>query len=187
MYLLCGLGNKDFKYLNTRHNAGYLVIDRFSQRYSIPFSKKICSSIVGIKDEVIIAKPDTYMNLSGGPVSALVKTFNIKNEEIIIIHDDLDLELGRIKIKWDGGDGGHKGIKSIIEALGSKEFYRLKVGIGRDPTMPPADYVLSDFKREEIESINRVLDLATDALYVFIHEGTEKAMSIYNKKMPLFP
>lgn len=182
MFLLCGLGNKDFKYFNTRHNAGYLAIDRFSQRYAIALDKKICNCIAGVKDNIIIAKPDTYMNLSGGPVAALVKAFNVKNEELVIIHDDLDIELGRIKIKWDGNDGGHKGVRSIIESLGTKNFYRLKIGIGRDPAMAPEAYVLSRFSKDEQMLLMDILDSVSEALYMFIHEGKEKAMSIYNRR-----
>jgi len=182
LFLLCGLGNKDFKYFNTRHNAGYLAIDRFSQRYAIALDKKICNCIAGVKDNIIIAKPDTYMNLSGGPVAALVKAFNVKNEELVIIHDDLDIELGKIKIKWDGNDGGHKGVRSIIESLGTKNFYRLKIGIGRDPAMAPEAYVLSCFSKDEQMLLMDILDSVSEALYMFIHEGKEKAMSIYNRR-----
>lgn len=182
MQLLCGLGNKDFKYFNTRHNVGYLAIDVFSKRYSIPLDRKICSCIIGIKEDLIIAKPYSYMNLSGGPVADLIKKYNIKNEEIIIIHDDLDIEFGRIKIRWDGGDGGHRGVRSIIEAIGTKNFYRLKIGIGRDPTMTPEEYVLSPFKAQEEAQLMETLDTVSQALFTFIYEGKEKAMSIYNKK-----
>ncbi|MCX7965795.1 MAG: aminoacyl-tRNA hydrolase [Syntrophorhabdaceae bacterium] len=182
MFLLCGLGNKDFKYAATRHNVGYLAIERFSERYSIPLDRKICNCIIGIKDHLIIAKPYTYMNISGGSIVALIKKFSIKNEEIIIIHDDLDMEFGRIKIRWNGGDGGHKGVRSIIESLGTKDFFRLKIGIGRDPTMTPEEYVLSDFRKDEMDTLNEVLDTVSEALNMFIYEGKEKAMSIYNKK-----
>jgi len=183
LFLLCGLGNRDFRYFNTRHNAGYLVVERFSERYGIPLDKRIYNCIAGIKDNIVIAKPYTYMNLSGRPVAAIVKAFNIKNEEMMIVHDDLDIEFGRIKIKWDGSDGGHKGVRSVIESLGTKDFYRLKVGISRDPVMAPEEYVLSNFRKDEERLLNDVLDMAAEALYIFIHEGKEKAMSIYNKRL----
>jgi len=182
LFLLCGLGNKGYRYSFTRHNMGYLAVERFAHRYSIPLDKKICKCIVGIKEDIIVAKPDTYMNLSGGPVADLIKQHNIKNDEIIIIHDDLDIEFGRVKIKWDGSDAGHRGVRSIIESLGTKNFYRLKIGIGRDPTITPEEYVLSAFRKDEEECLHETLDLATDALHTFIYEGKEKAMSIYNKK-----
>ncbi len=161
---------------------GYLAVERFSQRYSIPFYKKICNSIIGIKEDLIIAKPYTYMNLSGGPVASLIKRFNIKTEDLVIIHDDLDIEFGRIKIKWDGNDGGHKGVRSIIEALDTKNFYRFKVGIGRNPFMPTEEYVLSGFDNHERDVLDEVLDLTAEALHTFVYQGKEKAMSIYNKK-----
>lgn len=182
MFLLCGLGNKGSRYFFTRHNIGYLTVDRFSQRYSIPLDKKTCNSIVGIKEDLIIAKPDTYMNISGASVLSLVKRFDIKTEDLIVVHDDLDMEFGRIKIRWDGKDGGHRGVRSIIEALETRDFFRLKVGIGRDPVMDPVEYVLSNFSKDETETLHETLDTVSEALYTFIYEGKEKAMSIYNRR-----
>ncbi|HOJ71228.1 MAG TPA: aminoacyl-tRNA hydrolase [Syntrophorhabdaceae bacterium] len=185
MFLICGLGNKGHKYVSTRHNMGYLAVDRFSHRYSIPLDKKICNSTVGIKEDLIIAKPDTYMNISGATVLSLAKRFNIKTEELIIIHDDMDMEFGRIKIRWDGKDGGHRGVRSIIDALETKDFFRLKIGIGRDPVMDPVEYVLSNFRKDETEALHETLDIAAEALYTFVYEGKEKAMSIYNKRQKI--
>jgi len=182
LFLLCGLGNKDFRYLFTRHNMGYLAIERFAHRYSISFDKKICNSTIGIKEGLIIAKPNTYMNLSGGPVSSLIKRFNINTDDLVIIHDDLDIEFGRIKIKWDGNDGGHKGVRSIIEALDTKDFYRFKIGIGRNPSMSTEEYVLSSFDIHERDALDEILDLTAEALHSFVYQGKDKAMSIYNKK-----
>lgn len=182
MFLLCGLGNRGSRYLFTRHNIGYLTVDRFSQRYSIPLDKNICNCIVGIKEDIIIAKPDTYMNISGTPVHSLIKRFNIKTEELIVIHDDLDMDFGRIKIRWDGKDGGHRGVRSIIEALGTKDFFRLKIGIGRDPAIDPVEYVLSNFSKDEALALHETLDSAAEALYTFVYEGKDKAMSLYNKR-----
>ncbi|MCX8109802.1 MAG: aminoacyl-tRNA hydrolase [Syntrophorhabdaceae bacterium] len=185
MLLLCGLGNKGSRYIFTRHNIGYLAVDRFSQRYSIPLDKKICNCTIGVKEDLIIAKPDTYMNISGSPVLSLIKRFNIKTEELIVIHDDLDMEFGRIKIRWDGKDGGHRGVRSIIETIETKDFYRLKIGIGRDPLMDPVDYVLSNFRKDETEALYETLDMAAEALHTFVYEGKEKAMSIYNKRQKI--
>jgi len=183
LFLLCGLGNKGLAYKNTRHNIGFLVIDHFSKRFKVSLRKKVCNCRVGFYNQVILAKPDTFMNLSGGPVSALIKEMAMPLEDVIVIHDDIDMEFGRMRIKWNGRDGGHKGVRSIIENLQSRLFYRMKIGIGRDKSMPPEDYVLSKFKEEELEALTEVLDRAVDAVHMFLFEGKEKAMSIYNRSV----
>ncbi len=185
MFLLCGLGNKGSGYVYTRHNIGYLVIDRFSERFNIPITRKLCGCRVGIHNNLLLAKPDTFMNLSGGPLSVLMKKMDIALEDLILIHDDIDMEFGRMKIKWDGRDGGHKGVRSVIEALQSLLFYRVKIGIGRDPSMLPEDYVLSRFKEEETETLGEALDRTVDALHTFLFEGKDKAMSMYNRSSEL--
>jgi PTH1 family peptidyl-tRNA hydrolase len=182
LFLLCGLGNKGFEYSYTRHNIGYLVIDRYSEKFSIPLTKKKYGCKTGIRDDVLLAKPDTYMNLSGTPVSFLVRNMGIPLENFILIHDDLDMDFGRIKIRWNGGHGGHKGVKSVIDALQSNLFSRIKIGIGRDPSMIPEDYVLSRFQKEDAKMLDESLDNAAEALHVFIHEGKAKAMSMYNNR-----
>lgn len=182
MYLLCGLGNKDFQYALTRHNIGYLVIDRFSERFNIPVNKKQSGCRIGVREDLVLAKPDTYMNLSGGPLSQLLKKKNIALADLIVVHDDLDMEFGKIRIRSNGRDGGHKGVRSIIERVGSKEFHRLKVGIGRNPSMASEEYVLTRFRKEEMPVLNEALDTAVDALDVFIREGSARAMSMFNKK-----
>ena len=182
MYLLCGLGNKDFQYSLTRHNMGYLVIDRFSERFNIPVNKKQSGCRIGVREDLILAKPDTYMNLSGDPLSQLIKKKNIALTDLIVIHDDLDMEFGKIRIRWNGRDGGHKGVRSIIERVGSSEFHRLKIGIGRNPSMASEEYVLTRFRKEELPALNEALDTAVDALDKFIHEGSAKAMSMFNKR-----
>lgn len=182
MFLLCGLGNKGFEYSYTRHNIGYLVIDRYSEKFNIPLTKKRYGCKTGAQDNVLLAKPDTYMNLSGTPVSSLIRNMNIPLENFILIHDDLDMDFGRIKIKWNGGHGGHKGVGSVIGALQSNLFHRVKIGIGRNPSMTPEDYVLSRFQKEDVETLHESLDNAAEALHVFIYEGKEKAMSMYNRQ-----
>ena len=181
MFLLCGLGNKGSAYTHTRHNTGYLVIDRFSEKYHIPVNRKLCGCRVGSDDELILAKPDTFMNLSGGPVAQLMKRTGVSPENILLVQDDLDMEFGKLKIKWNGRDAGHKGVRSVIDALQSPLFYRMKIGIGRDPGAPPEEYVLSRFKAEELRDLADALDRAAEAAHTFIFEGKEKAMSIYNK------
>jgi PTH1 family peptidyl-tRNA hydrolase len=182
LFLLCGLGNKGSEYSGTRHNIGYLVIERFSRVLKIPFSKKLSGCRIGYSESLILAKPVTYMNLSGGPVFSLLKKMNIELEDFLLIHDDLDMELGRIRIRLGGSDGGHKGVRSVIENLGSSQFYRLKLGIGRDPAMPPEDYVLSRFQDHEMAMLEETLETAVEAAKVFIFDSKSKAMSMYNRR-----
>ncbi len=181
MFLLCGLGNKGAGYRYTRHNIGYLVLDRYAERFRISISKKVSKCIVGERDNLILAKPDTYMNLSGGPLSSLVRKQKVPLDKLVLIHDDLDMEFGRVKIRWNGSDGGHKGVRSVTESLGSSLFHRLKIGIGRDPMLAPEEYVLTRFKREELEPLSEILDTAVDALHTLVTESPAKAMSLYNR------
>lgn len=159
---------------------GYLVVDRFAERYSVALNKRVFGCIVG-KDDVVLAKPDTFMNLSGGPVASVLGWAGISREHLIVVHDDIDMEFGRIKIRWNGGDGGHKGVRSITETLGSPFFYRIKVGVGRDPVMAPEEWVLSRFPKHQIGELVEVLDKVVDAVHMFVHEGTDKAMNVYNR------
>ena len=181
MFLLCGLGNKGAGYKYTRHNIGYLVIDRYADRFGVSVNKKASKCIVGETSDLILAKPDTYMNLSGGPVASLVRKQKIPLHNLVLIHDDLDMDFGRIKIRWNGSDGGHKGVRSVIELLGSPLFHRLKIGIGRDPVLSPEEYVLIRFRRDELEPLSEILDTAVDALHTLVTESPAKAMSLYNR------
>ncbi len=181
MFLLCGLGNKGSEYAFTRHNIGYLVVDKFSERFHISIQKRLCGCRVGESEEIILAKPNTYMNLSGGPVASLVQRKSLSAENIVIIHDDIDMDFGRIRIRWNGRDGGHKGVRSIADALRSPLFYRMKIGIGRNPAIPPEEYVLSRFQKEEVEDLTDIIDRTVDALHTFVFEGKEKAMSMFNR------
>jgi peptidyl-tRNA hydrolase, PTH1 family len=181
LFLLCGLGNKGGNYANTRHNTGYLVVDRFSEKYRIPIKKKVGGCRVGVGDDIILAKPDTFMNLSGKPVAALIRQMKLSLEDILIVHDDLDMDVGKVKIKWNGRDGGHKGVRSVADSVQSALFYRMKIGIGRNPGIASEDYVLSRFDGEDIEIIRDAVDRAAEAAHCFFFEGKEKAMSIYNK------
>jgi peptidyl-tRNA hydrolase, PTH1 family len=179
--LVCGLGNRGAGYKYTRHNIGYLVIDRFAERLSIPVIKKASKCIIGEGEGLVLAKPDTYMNLSGGPLASLMKRRSIKPADLVLIHDDLDMEFGRTRIRWNGSDGGHKGVRSVIESLGSALFHRLKIGMGRDPVLPPEEFVLTRFKVDELGPLSDVLDTAVDALHTFVTDGPAKAMSLFNR------
>ncbi len=121
------------------------------------------------------------MNLSGGPVASLVQRKSLSAENIVIIHDDIDMDFGRIRIRWNGRDGGHKGVRSIVDALRSPLFYRMKIGIGRNPAIPAEEYVLSRFQKEEVEDLTDIIDRTVDALHTFVFEGKEKAMSMFNR------
>jgi PTH1 family peptidyl-tRNA hydrolase len=181
LLLICGLGNKGSTYRKTRHNLGYLVLDRFSERLGIRFSGKVAGSVVASAEGLLLAKPDTYMNLSGTPVFTLMKKKNLLPGNLVVVHDDLDMELGKIRIRWDGGDGGHKGVRSIVERLGSRDFHRMKMGIGRDPDMPPEEYVLSPFRSDEAGLLSSTLDRAAEALHTLWKEGVDKAMNMFNR------
>jgi PTH1 family peptidyl-tRNA hydrolase len=160
---------------------GYLVIDRYAQRLGISVEKKASKCIIGETNDLMLAKPDTYMNLSGGPVASLVRKKNIPLDNLVLIHDDLDMDFGRIKIRWNGSDGGHKGVRSVIELLGSPLFHRLKIGIGRDPVLSPEKYVLIRFRKADLEPLSEILDTAVDALHTLVTDGPAKAMSLYNR------
>lgn len=154
MKLLVGLGNPGGKYARTRHNAGFMVLDRIGQVLDVPFEREICDSFVATcrtdGEEAILAKPQTFMNRSGDAVAALIKKFSLKLEDVTVIHDDIDVPLGKVKEKSGGGSAGHNGIASIVEKLGTVEFRRIRMGVGRPPEwMEAADYVLSPFEESE--------------------------------------
>lgn len=180
MRLIVGLGNYGQEYTFTRHNMGFLVVDRLSEKYDIAFDRDVAACRVAMKDDVILAKPMSYMNTSGGPVKRLLSRLSLPAEDLILVHDDMDMEFGRIKIKWDGGDGGHKGVRSVVEGLGTKDFLRMKVGVGRDPSQPPEIFLLSPFSSWEKERLADILDRAAEAVATILKYGKEKAMSLIN-------
>lgn len=184
MWLVVGLGNPGGRYARTRHNIGFLVIDRLVGRYGLEFIEKsdylFCSgSIEG--EKTVLMEPLTFMNRSGGAVRKVVGKFAIPPEKIIVVHDDLDLETGRLKIRKKGSSGGHKGVESIIQSVGSPDFIRVKVGIGRDQFIPVEKYVLSKFSKEELPLVKEAVGMAADSVPVIIAEGVEKAMNKFNK------
>ena len=193
MKLIVGLGNLGQGYANNRHNVGFICLSHFARTQGIRFDKKQGKARVGTGEvagnKVVLAKPQTYMNLSGESVSRLIKKFDINLDNLIIIHDDLDLPLGRIRIRHGGSSGGHKGIDSIINKLGSQDFIRLRVGIGHpteneDTTEASNDeiitYVLSNFTPDEKRTIAQVIPKVSEAILCLLTEGLTAAMNRYN-------
>lgn len=186
MRLIVGLGNPGAAYAQTRHNVGMWVIERAAARWSIRLSKRgIAQRGSGRLGSELLELAGTldWMNLTGLPLKGLLREYSLTADDLILIHDDLDLDLGRLRIKQAGGHGGHNGIKSVIEALGTPEFVRIKIGIGRPaPRQDSADYVLQPFTREEVEVLNPCLGRAVDALECLIHRGTAVAMNQFNMR-----
>lgn len=183
--LIVGLGNPGSEYEKTRHNAGFMVIDAIAADMGANYWKSECGAEVAHVthggEELLLAKPQSFMNASGGPVSKLAAANKVKPEEILVIHDDLDLEPGSIRVKSGGGHGGHNGLKSIHAKLGSNAYLRVKVGIGHPSGRKPvADYVLQEPRGEQAELFELALGKAHDAALVVIDDGPLKAMNAYN-------
>ncbi|MCS7201235.1 MAG: aminoacyl-tRNA hydrolase [Dictyoglomus sp.] len=184
---IIGLGNPGFEYSRTRHNIGFMIVDYLQNYFNFPKYQIKALYHVTFKEilnkKIYLIKPQTYMNLSGIGVKEFLLYQSLDLREILVVHDDLDLELGRIRIRYNGKDGGHKGIKSIIEELNSKDFYRMRIGIGRPRSKEEiVEYVLSNFKDEEIEIIHKVIKLTPEIVKVILEEGWEKAQNIFNRK-----
>ncbi len=184
-FLLIGLGNPGREYQNNRHNFGFMLIDRIAVRINARGlkvqSKAIVTSGIYQDCKLILAKPQTYMNLSGQSIQGLANFYKLPLENLLVAHDDLDIPFGTIRMRPGGGPGGQKGIASTITQLGTKEFARLRLGIGRPPgKMDPAAYVLQDFSRDEAKILSEVLDRAADAALEFVVNGLDKAMNKYN-------
>ncbi|WMJ90714.1 aminoacyl-tRNA hydrolase [Anaerocolumna sp. MB42-C2] len=187
MYIIVGLGNPTREYQATRHNIGFDVITRISDDYNIPLDfkkhKAVCGRGYIEGEKVVLAQPQTYMNLSGESVRELVDFYKVSPQEVIVIYDDISLDVGQLRLRVKGSAGGHNGIKSIINHLGSQEFPRIKVGVGDKPSgWDLADYVLSRFKEEEQPIIRDAIKKSSDAVKSIIKDGMELAMNIYNRK-----
>jgi len=192
MKLIVGLGNPGRGYANNRHNVGFVCLNHFARKQGIRFDRKQGKARIGTGEvagsKVLLARPQTYMNLSGQSVSRLMKKFNINLNDLLIIHDDLDLPLGKIRLRHGSSSGGHKGIDSIISSLGSQDFTRLRVGIGRPATEGLAEtseadiiaYVLSNFTSEEKQIVVQVIPRASEAIYCLLSQGLVAAMNKYN-------
>ncbi len=186
--LVVGLGNPGAKYAVTRHNIGFRVLERLAADFAIELGREKFSAGFGRGriegQEVVLAKPMAYMNRSGLPVRSLAEFFRISSRDMVVVHDDIDLAYGRIKIKEKGGHGGHNGVRSLIDAFGGGEFTRLRVGIGRSETagQAVADYVLDQFTRDETAALAGVIERARDAVVTILCKGTKIGMNQFNTK-----
>lgn len=183
MKLIAGLGNFEGKYLFTRHNAGFMAVDFFAQEHNQSFKteNKLKSMVCKFKlggEDILLIKPLTYMNLSGEALIAAMNFYKIENKDVLVIYDDISLDLGTIRFRANGSDGGHNGVKSIIQMLGTKDFDRLKIGIGPQPNIPSENFVLQNFKKEELETLKEILKKPLIEFY--LKEGIEKAQNFYN-------
>lgn len=188
MYLVVGLGNPGREYAGTRHNMGFRLVDLLAGKLKAPVEKSLFKSYTGRAllsgKTVILAKPQTFMNLSGNSVAALMNWFKVPPPDIVVAYDDLDLPPGRIRLKPDGGHGGHRGMESIIERLGTGAFPRVRIGIGRPqhPGYEVTDWVLGKPAEEEEHLMGPALEKAAEAVITLISEGIDAAMNRYNRQ-----
>lgn len=184
--LIVGLGNPGRDFRETRHNIGFMVVDRMAEKHGIKLTRVqnkaiIGSGLIGLT-KVILAKPQTYMNLSGQAVSALARFYKIQSSDLIVAHDDVDLPFGVIRMRPGGGSAGQKGIASIINLMGTQEFARLRMGVGRPPgRMDAAAYVLQSFLSSEQDALSSFLNKAVEALTCYVNDGLEMAMNRFNQ------
>lgn len=184
MYLIIGLGNPGNKYENTRHNIGFKVVDEVATRLDILKLKSRCKSfLVETKingHKVVLVKPQTFMNNSGEALSELLSWYKIDPNKIILIYDDVDLEIGQLRIRQKGNSGGHNGVESILKHAKSHEFARIRIGIGKDQNIDTADYVLQKIPQEQSEALAEATTRAADAIEEILKSGTEVAMNRFN-------
>jgi len=190
-FIIAGLGNKGSKYEGTRHNVGFLIVDELAKRWGVTIGREkwsaLSSRVQLFNQTVFFLKPMTFMNLSGKGVVEFAHFYKIKSDKIVIVHDDLDMVPGRIKLVKGGGAGGHKGIKSLVQSLGTGDFYRLKVGIGRPGQgevhrdFPVENYVLAALDETDLRIINSRLDFIEEGVRLFLEQDPAKAMSILNR------
>ncbi len=183
MKLIVGLGNPGKEYENTRHNVGFMIVDHYldSDDWKEKFKALYCEKRIN-GEKVLFVKPLTFMNLSGDAVVQFVHYYDIDINDILVIHDDMDIAFGSYKLKKDSSDGGHNGIKSIINRLGTQGFSRLKIGLSHDKSMDTRDYVLGKFSKEDLDKFKEMQDTFNKIINCFIKEGIERTMNIYNTK-----
>ncbi len=188
-FLVVGLGNPGREYRETRHNIGFMLIDRVCKAAGLRIGRVQSKALIAVGQfegiKLVVAKPQTFMNLSGQAVGGLVRYYKVPLNQILVAHDDIDLPFGTLRMRPAGGSAGQKGIASIIQQLGTQEFGRLRLGVGRPPgQMEAADYVLERFLPAEQITLDRLLDRAVDAVRVFMKEGLEQSMNQFNGALP---
>lgn len=185
-FVIVGLGNPGPKYQWTRHNAGFLFLDRLAYLENIAITRKNFSSLAGecnhAGNRLILLKPQTFMNLSGQAVMQALQFYKLPISQLIVVHDELDLPFGTVRLKQGGGHGGHNGLRSIMEQLGKGDFIRLRVGIGRPPHGDTVNYVLGNIPPDQMEILPRVLDGGMEMVEMALAEGLPKAMSLFNNR-----
>jgi peptidyl-tRNA hydrolase, PTH1 family len=189
-WLVVGLGNPGTEYAKNRHNVGFMIVDLIAGRTAARFGRhrkavaQVAEGRLGVGADaprVVLAKPMTYMNLSGGPVAALRQFYKVPLEQVIVVYDELDLPYGTLRLKQSGGEGGHNGLRSVSKSLGGKDYLRVRFGIGRPPgRQDPADYVLSDFSATERKELDFLVDRAADATEALIQRGLEWSQNTYH-------
>lgn len=184
MYIVVGLGNPGKKYETTRHNIGFITVERMSERLNIKVNKIKFKSLVGEGfingKKVILVKPQTYMNLSGEAVREIVDYYKIPKENLIVIYDDIDIDIGRVRIRKKGSAGTHNGMRSIIRLLGEDGFPRVRIGIGRNSNIPLENYVIGNFAKTELAPMREAVDRSVDAICMMIEKDLDLAMNRYN-------
>lgn len=185
MKLIAGLGNIGDKYVFTRHNAGFMLLDSIALNYGLTFKentrlKCLMTTLRNNSDSYIFIKPTTFMNLSGEAVRAVMDYYKIDIKDVIIVFDDISLDIGKIRFRSYGSDGGHNGIKSVIQNLGTKDVARLKIGIGPQPNIPSEVYVLQNFSKEELDTLKIALTKAKEGLACYFTEGIAVAQNKFN-------
>ena len=185
MFLIVGLGKPGEEYEHTRHNAGFDTVDKIASEIGVRYWKNECGALTGkgaYHDiDVVLAKPQSYMNTSGGPVKQLMNAYGVSPDRLVVIHDELDIDSGTIRVKFGGGHAGHNGLRSICDKLGTRDWFRVRCGIGRPPgRMPVADYVLSLPKKDAADDFAQATDLGCEAALFLIEHGLEKTQQKFN-------
>ncbi len=185
-FLLVGLGNPGPKYALTRHNVGFMALDRLGDRHRIAltqqkFHGRYGSGIV-CNHKVVLLQPETFMNLSGKSVVAAAQFFQIEPERIVVMHDEIDLDFGNVKVKVGGGHGGHNGLRDIIDKSGHRDFVRMRIGVGRPEHGDVTNWVLSPFRQEDVTTLDEMLHVAADATEAILKDGPEAAQNLFNAK-----
>jgi PTH1 family peptidyl-tRNA hydrolase len=184
--LIVGLGNPGKRYERSRHNVGFFVIDRLADQHDVAVTTRLCGALVGGwcfgGEQIIVAKPQTFMNRSGTAVDGLLREYDGTAEDLMVVYDDLDLAFGRIRIRTGGSAAGHRGVLSILESLTGASFCRIRVGIGRPPAgIDAVDYVLESFSSDEISELNEILDRTAESIVCLLRHGPQRAMELYNR------